>query len=775
MTMRVTATVTTVLDHVVDMLHRAGAYNKNDQIAPAVVLWTDEARLWEPVMPDVRRRLDVLTVGDYSPEDRTGPAIWIRCALAGQVPEIELDPEVPPVIYLPGYGRHHLRAVEECPAALQPLAELQYRGTWFTQASGRDWTPRALLVNHDYGLGLQVADDAPTVDALRAVIGSLVDQSISYLQTLAPIGAADLLGLVEGDVHGAVLRWMDHPDEMRALHDDWSTFCELCRQRLHLDPEADTPISAAEKLAERRGEWAQVWKRFCDAPTNYPGVPPLLRSVPRVLQLGLEPSEVWPQDNDEQEELLRAALGGLDGRTADQIRAELAVLEQTHALRRSWVWAKIGETPLANALGHLVELADLSAVPANGATIAQTVEHYAAVGWTCDAALVRALAAVERNDDLSAVQAAARGLYRPWAEAGANHLRTLLGAEGVPPKPAGRSVQAGACWVFTDGLRYDVGQWLADELRRRQLEVEVEAELAAVPTVTGTAKPAASPVAGLLSAGAGLGTRVTATGTALTAEVLRRLLADEGVQVLAGDETGDPSGRGWTELGDLDQLGHGQGAKLPRYVDAEVRQIADRVAGLLRAGWRRVEVFTDHGWLLVPGGLDKVDPDLKAACAEVRKGRCARVKDDAVVEMPTLPWSWDPSVRIAVAPGLMAFEKGKVYEHGGVSPQESIVPRLVVTSGTPAAGPVDIESKWVALRCRVEVHGAPPGAVVDIRTKPADPATSLATRIEELDAGGAGSLLARDDELQGNAAVIVVLDANGTVLAQRPTIVGGSR
>ena len=43
MTPRGTVTVTTVLDHIVEMLYRAGAYNKNDQFAPAIVLWTDDA------------------------------------------------------------------------------------------------------------------------------------------------------------------------------------------------------------------------------------------------------------------------------------------------------------------------------------------------------------------------------------------------------------------------------------------------------------------------------------------------------------------------------------------------------------------------------------------------------------------------------------------------------------------------------------------------------------------------------------------------------------
>ena len=46
-----------------------------------------------------------------------------------------------------------------------------------------------------------------------------------------------------------------------------------------------------------------------------------------------------------------------------------------------------------------------------------------------------------------------------------------------------------------------------------------------------------------------------------------------------------------------------------------------------------------------------------------------------------MPWFWDPDVRIALAPGVTCFEANKDYEHGGVSPQECIVPRLTVTAG----------------------------------------------------------------------------------------------
>ena len=39
----------TVLDALLQSLTRAGEYNRYDQVAPAVILWPDKERQWEPV------------------------------------------------------------------------------------------------------------------------------------------------------------------------------------------------------------------------------------------------------------------------------------------------------------------------------------------------------------------------------------------------------------------------------------------------------------------------------------------------------------------------------------------------------------------------------------------------------------------------------------------------------------------------------------------------------------------------------------------------------
>ena len=114
-----------MLDALVAALRRAGSYNRNDQEPPVAVLWPDKERQWLPLLPLLRARLPLLTLGEYKPAERSGPGYWMRCMLARSIPEDLLPADEIPILYLPGYSRQELRAIEDCPKPLRPLAELQ--------------------------------------------------------------------------------------------------------------------------------------------------------------------------------------------------------------------------------------------------------------------------------------------------------------------------------------------------------------------------------------------------------------------------------------------------------------------------------------------------------------------------------------------------------------------------------------------------------------------------------------------------------------------------
>jgi len=87
-----------------------------------------------------------------------------------------------PSIYLPGVSRADLRAIETCPRELQPLAELQYRGLFWSQLNGRDWTVNAFLSSSRGGLALDVSADQATQRALLRALDLLLDTPLEDIR-----------------------------------------------------------------------------------------------------------------------------------------------------------------------------------------------------------------------------------------------------------------------------------------------------------------------------------------------------------------------------------------------------------------------------------------------------------------------------------------------------------------------------------------------------------------------------------------------------------------
>jgi hypothetical protein len=769
--------VDTFYDAFREALHGAASYNQVDQARPVAVLWPDKERQWEPLLTRLQVELPVLALGTFNPDERTGPAIWLRCMVDRTLPEADWPQTETPILYLPGVSKQELRAVKEASDLLKPLAELQYRGVLWTQKNGKDWTIAAFLQSADKGLNIEIGGDNATREAMQRALEKLADEPVEELRKDAPLTAARFNLLLNPDHVRSLLQWLNAPAKHRATLTDaeWSAFRADCKQQYDFDPEKEGEITAATHLGGRNNAWNTVWNRYAEAPFRYPHLPELLRKAKPAKSGGLfYVAASWPQENEAGETAVRDRLMMLDGKMPGEVRAALDALEKEHRERRDWVWGELGLAPLANVIPALIALGESTATVLGGVTPTDIATAYAAGGWKADASALEALAGVETGDDVAAVKAIIRTLYQPWLQSSAEVFQTAVAQQPLPGSSgsgAAGSPKPGRCMLFADGLRYDVGQKLAGALERKGLSVAVEWRFTALPGVTPTAKPAVSPAAPLLGPAIEFGTTVISDGAKVTADILRRELEKIGYTPLSSDAVGNPAASAWTESGSIDSYGHAQGWKLARRVNEEVRELAERVEALLMAGWQEVRIVTDHGWLLLPGGLPSVD--LPLHLTDARKGRCARLKPTTIFAGQTVPWHWDANVSIAVAPGIGCYIAGKEYEHGGLSAQECVVPVLTVTANTTAGVTVAIQDfKWLGLRCRVQITGAVPGLTADVRTKAADAGSSLLEQPKPVRDGQA-SLVVSDDSRLNEAAVIVVLNAEGVVVAQRLTTVGG--
>jgi hypothetical protein len=388
----------TVLDALLAALQSVAAYNTDDVVPPAAVLWPDEKREWTALVPRLRLALPhFLVFGPYDRESRTGPAIWLRCVLAQKIPEFTWAPDTVPIMYLPGVSRATLRATEECPQALKPLAELQYRGVFWSQLNGKDWTITAFLQTEHGGLGLEIARDIATAAAMRRCLDKLVDVPVADLQAKSASGALNSAyfdTLISQDLVDDLLTWLSDPqgtpDYWEANR--WETLCSRCRADYGFDPARDGAFVGAEQLGrQEKPIWKAVWQRYAAVPARYPGLVELLRKAkpqPASAQLNLLRVEAWPQDNDAGEADLRQALLTLVTEPVITARQTLLQLERSHSARRAWVWARLHRAPLACAIEHLALMAEITQTPLTGATTTDMVQAYTAGGWRVDAAVL---------------------------------------------------------------------------------------------------------------------------------------------------------------------------------------------------------------------------------------------------------------------------------------------------------------------------------------------------------------------------------------------------
>lgn len=758
--------MTTPLDALAAALHEAAGYNAAAEAPPLAVVWCDANREFLPLLPLLRERLpELLTYGDFDPETRTGPAIWLRAVIAGAISSFTWPEGATPIIYVPGVGRETLKGAEDCSALLQPLVWFTVAGTLFGHVNGKDWTLRGFLAAERGALKLKIADDAATRTALAHATLRFCTRPIEELRAKR-WDADQFNALLAPDLAADMLDWIDGTFATEADAARFTAFAEIAARDLKFDPRKLSRQDAARRLAMREGRWADVWARF-EGSVGYGTV---------VEYLGLEDPgnlfdhtdnrDAYPKLNAKGEAKLRDELLALADLDVPAARQRIEKLELEHAWRRETVWARRGEAPLALVLAHIVEMADADPLPTHdGEALA---EAYAAEGSGVDWAAICAMAAAPRDVDRKAVTAALRAIYLPWLDKGAFALQELVRTGKVKLAGPPQTAPTASTILFVDALRMDLAKELVRLLASEGLEIKLGWTWSGFPTVTATCKPMVSPVAALLS-GPAATTDVlplAPDGRATTKPVLFKLMQAEGWET---DNALLPDTRLWAEAGRFDEEGHSLGARLAERISAGVRDVADRVLQLVRTG-RTIRIVTDHGWLLMPDGLAHAALDAGLVEPNGKRTRCAMVKAKAQTSYLQVPWSWNKEVSIAAATGARSFYASYEYAHGGISPQECVLPTLEIT-GSGVQQDVSIaQAKWQGLRLRVEVAGGA-DLRVDLRLGEETSGPTLIKGGRVLDDSGRTAFLVTDEH-EGKTACLVVLDDDGRVLAHRTVTIG---
>ena len=302
-----------ICDKVIKALNQAGYHNSSVMVKPEVILWPDSESQWTEVIGTLQEKLPYLLVyGPHDPTKRQGPAIWLKCMIAKTLPDAAWSDEIIPIIYLPGVAKSDLRNVENAVFNFQPLLEYQYTGTMFLQENGREWSILAFVENSTSGLGVKMAKDNQTREALKKALPSIF-QDKEVLANKSIIDADYLNQQLFPDIIPSILGWMCKGDTfLQSLNNgEKSAFYNLCRSHFEFEPDYKNIKAIAEKLGSRKNSWNQVWQLYATAPHKYPGIEDLLRlGKPSDLGVGVFalPEESWPQVNEESEVALGKAL-----------------------------------------------------------------------------------------------------------------------------------------------------------------------------------------------------------------------------------------------------------------------------------------------------------------------------------------------------------------------------------------------------------------------------------------------------------------------------------
>lgn len=768
-----------LIDLLAQEVRASAAYNSNVQAAPNVILWTDKLRQWESALPMLQAALpELIVLGNYAPERKTGPAIWIKCVVEGVLPDVELPAGRTPIVYLPGFERRDLRAIAACPDSLKPLAELQYRGCWWIYSNaGRDWTVNAFLVSSNGGAGLDVAKDEKTQQVMLRVLPEILESERDDLSNRR-LEAADFNKLVSSDPVRDLLSWMNDSQACRERWDSsrWQALVGICETEYHFNPELDGELTAAELLCQRQGVWEGVWQRFLESCSHYPQLPQLLLKV----QADLAASGAsYPSINANEEQQLERDLNGLLQLDPAKARLSIGQLESRHAERRNWVWHTLAMAPLAGVLEHLAEIAQATSSTFSGTDPEEMASQYRESYWRADDHALRALAYPLSPGQQTLVHGLLDLIYTPWLDGVTRNFQNLVRSKGYPGidqvnEATAEYAVAGEAVFFVDGLRFDTAQRLAAKLQGLG-EIQLDSNWAALPSVTATAKAAVTPVHDRLTGR--LTDRDFEPSLAdddkdFSSHYLRKFLNEKGWQYLEEGESGDPASNAWLQSGDIDKEGHVKGLKLAARIDTLLGEVVERAEELIAAGWRKIRIVTDHGWILTPRPMAKVD--LPKHLTETRWGRCAVIKDSVDSGYQQVGWYWNSAVSIAMAPGVCSFKAGQNYDHGGLSLQECMTPVIQIrnTKAVTAVSAVTAalsDIRWLGLTCKIQAETTAEGVLAVLRTHPADPDSEITKRKPLKD--GKCSLLV-DDQFEGSSAVLVLLDDQGNVLAKKPTLVG---
>lgn len=497
--------------------------------------------------------------------------------------------------------------------------------------------------------------------------------------------------------------------------------------------------------------------------------------------------------------------------------------------RDDWSGRALADLEAIRAVARLRLAVDTHPVP-RPTTLGDVFAWYADGAWEVDRAhrLMEGSRYGLARPGLDKAYTVARDAYVNWLDTVLTVTNTAAVADSATGLPRqadiyGRYVSGGGsvALVIADAMRLELGHRLSELVRTVAATRRVDVAVAAVPTITRVG------MANLLPGASSEGIALRLDSGQIVVEINDtpvRTVADrtDAYRAAAGRVEDHPLSE-WSSLGDdvlADRVGHadlvvvraqeidaageaGLAAVRWSQIDAAVDALAILITRLATAGITKVVVTADHGFIALGRPLDPArSRQAPTGTGAMEHGRAWIGTPTTVPEGCTVLALADFSVRsaesVVVPNGMTVFGRaGGGFFHGGISPQEALVPVVVLELAPPELAATDYMSVTVsvpggkisaeAFSIRVGLAGSLFASEVAVRITAADAGGDQVARLvpgESVDAHtGTVQLDPTDDAIltflvtqnldKGSAVDVSVLDATtGRRLATaRATIV----
>lgn len=364
-------------------------------------------------------------------------------------------------------------------------------------------------------------------------------------------------------------------------------------------------------------------------------------------------------------------------------------------------------------VAHLRQLIWSSAPPKAGSAV--VLRWYVDEGWKVDRA--HRVAEVARAHlghlgELDAEFVAARSEYEQWLDSAAASLTSSIGKDGFDPGSIMRQSEIyprylrnrgneSVAFIMVDALRLELGYAMADRLHLSSEQVQRFPAIAALPTITPVGMANLLPGADEsleLTQGSTGALEVAVGGRSITsvAERLDLVRRDAGeVLDLTFTELLNQSDARLKEAiagcgvvvvrsGDVDSAGEaGHLGTAWRSVDGVLDDLATQILRLGRLGIRKAVVVADHGFIVLSQALTSGRVLKRPAGGELHR-RCwigsGGLTPDGAVRIPLSDMGVGGGLDLVVPGRLGVFPVPgtRQFFHGGTSPQEMVIPVLVI-------------------------------------------------------------------------------------------------